>query len=172
MKKEFNLGFLALQESMVEIVERKDVNGLWGRTGLEFEFVPAVGLSGGLISIWDPTVFQAKGVVKDRNFLLIIGKVHGCDEEVLLMNVYAPQEQRDKIVLWDKILQLIGSKIGCWVLMGDFNEVRDQSERRNSAFNAANARYFNDFIAQAELHEYNMGGWQIYLYVVFDPLFK
>lgn len=33
--------------------------------------------------------------------------------------------------------------------------MREQSERRNSAFNAAGARYFNDFIAQAELH---MGG--------------
>lgn len=124
IKKEFNLGFMALQESMVEVVNIKDVSGLWGRTGLEFEFVPAEGQSGGLVSLWDPAIFQAKEAVKDRNFLLIIGKIHGCDEEVLIMNVYAPQDHRDKRLLWDKIRQVIGSKT--WML--DFTRRFQRSE--------------------------------------------
>ncbi|XP_022003661.1 uncharacterized protein LOC110901120 [Helianthus annuus] len=42
--------------------------------------------------------------------------------------------------------------------MGDFNDVRDESERMNSEFVEANARAFNDFILSAGLVEYNMGG--------------
>ncbi|XP_021974391.1 uncharacterized protein LOC110869446 [Helianthus annuus] len=42
--------------------------------------------------------------------------------------------------------------------MGDFNEVRDESERRNSEFNASNAEAFNHFILVAGLQEYNMVG--------------
>ncbi|MFS8000275.1 putative Endonuclease/exonuclease/phosphatase superfamily [Helianthus anomalus] len=47
---------------------------------------------------------------------------------------------------------------GLWVLMGDFNDVRDVSERMNSEFVASNAEAFNQFILSAGLVEYNMGG--------------
>ncbi|XP_035830800.1 uncharacterized protein LOC118480187 [Helianthus annuus] len=42
--------------------------------------------------------------------------------------------------------------------MGDFNDVRDVSERMNSEFVVANAEAFNQFILSAGLVEYNMGG--------------
>ncbi|XP_022027924.1 uncharacterized protein LOC110929112 isoform X1 [Helianthus annuus] len=42
--------------------------------------------------------------------------------------------------------------------MGDFNDVRVESERMNSEFVAANAEAFNQFILSAGLLEYNMGG--------------
>ncbi|XP_076904566.1 uncharacterized protein LOC143560047 [Bidens hawaiensis] len=44
------------------------------------------------------------------------------------------------------------------VFVGDFNEVRDASERLNSDFVASNAEVFNRFINYAELCEYQMGG--------------
>ncbi|KAJ0580350.1 putative Endonuclease/exonuclease/phosphatase superfamily [Helianthus annuus] len=47
---------------------------------------------------------------------------------------------------------------GLWVFMGDFNEVRDASERLNSEFSPANAEAFNNFILSAGLSEYHMGG--------------
>ncbi|KAK1414672.1 hypothetical protein QVD17_30422 [Tagetes erecta] len=58
----------------------------------------SVGKSDGLISLYDPTIFQTKRIVKDRNFMLLMGNVHGCDEDILIRNVYAPQAQSEKLL--------------------------------------------------------------------------
>lgn len=47
---------------------------------------------------------------------------------------------------------------GIWVVRGDFNLVRSSSERLNSAFCVTSSNHFNDFILNAHLSEYNMGG--------------
>ncbi|XP_076925889.1 uncharacterized protein LOC143588869 [Bidens hawaiensis] len=45
-----------------------------------------------------------------------------------------------------------------WIIAGDFNEVKDPAERRNSEFVASNAEVFNKFIEEVDLFEYQMGG--------------
>ncbi|KAK1440014.1 hypothetical protein QVD17_05839 [Tagetes erecta] len=151
-----------IKETMVENVTFKDVVGFWGRSSMNFEFVPSVGLSGGLASMWDTSIFHVNHKIKDRNFLLLVGKVLGLDANVMVMNVYAPQDQRAKMILWDKIAHEIQGRPGVWIVAGDFNEVRVASDRFNSSFHAANARRFNAFISEADLIELNMGGGKFY----------
>ncbi|KAJ0899055.1 putative RNA-directed DNA polymerase [Helianthus annuus] len=74
------------------------------------------------------------------------------------MNIYAPNDPLSRRGLWAEILEVKNSLEGMWVLMGDFNEVRDAGERLNSDFIEANADAFNHFILSAGLVEYNMGG--------------
>nr|GEZ60989.1 RNA-directed DNA polymerase, eukaryota, reverse transcriptase zinc-binding domain protein [Tanacetum cinerariifolium] len=45
------------------------------------------------------------------------------------------------------------------ILMGDFNEVREQAERFGSVFHQRQADYFNDFISDAELIDIPLGGY-------------
>ncbi|KAJ0780983.1 putative RNA-directed DNA polymerase [Helianthus annuus] len=75
-----------------------------------------------------------------------------------LINVYAPNDAVGRRSLWLELLNIRNSVQGLWILMGDFNEVRDSSERLNSEFIEANADLFNQFILSAGLVEYNMGG--------------
>ena len=42
--------------------------------------------------------------------------------------------------------------------MGDFNEVRDESERLGSTFYPANAHSFNDFVDHLDLVDVPLGG--------------
>ncbi|KAJ0535080.1 putative RNA-directed DNA polymerase [Helianthus annuus] len=74
------------------------------------------------------------------------------------MNVYAPNDAVSRRALWLEILDVRNSAQGLWVMMGDFNEVRDENERMNSEFIDSNAAAFNQFILSAGLVEYNMGG--------------
>ncbi|KAJ0471319.1 putative RNA-directed DNA polymerase [Helianthus annuus] len=74
------------------------------------------------------------------------------------MNIYAPNEAAGRRTLWSELLGVKNSLQGLWVMMGDFNEVRDASERLNSEFVEANAEVFNQFILSAGMVEYNMGG--------------
>lgn len=47
---------------------------------------------------------------------------------------------------------------GIWVFFGDFNVVRKIEETFNSFFCKYTTTYFNDFIIDARLKEFKMGG--------------
>nr|GFB72721.1 RNA-directed DNA polymerase, eukaryota [Tanacetum cinerariifolium] len=72
--------------------------------------------------------------------------------------VYAPQDLRDKRILWDYLEHVINQWDSEVVIMGDFNEVRFKSERSGSVFNVQGANVFNAFIANAGLEEVPLGG--------------
>ncbi|XP_071704573.1 uncharacterized protein [Rutidosis leptorrhynchoides] len=55
--------------------------------------------------------------------------------------------------MWNMLENLIASNDAEWVICGDFNEVRDQSERLNCAFIGARAARFNSFIDRMQLIE-------------------
>lgn len=70
-----HLGFIALQESHIEDVRAFDVRGFWGKSQVEFEGVPSVGSSGGIVSMWDPDCFRLLDSIKDRFFLVTRGSM-------------------------------------------------------------------------------------------------
>lgn len=47
-----------------------------------------------------------------------------------------------------------------WLLFGDFNVVRRKEESFSSQFCEASARDFNQFIHEAGIQDFNMGGEQ------------
>nr|GEZ02255.1 RNA-directed DNA polymerase, eukaryota [Tanacetum cinerariifolium] len=61
-------------------------------------------------------------------------------------------------MLWDYLSFVIGNWDGEAVIMGDFNEVRNISERFGSIFNKHGAEAFNSFIVNAGLMEVPLGG--------------
>nr|GEX72544.1 RNA-directed DNA polymerase, eukaryota [Tanacetum cinerariifolium] len=66
--------------------------------------------------------------------------------------------RKAKKMLWDYLSFVIGNWDGEVVIMGDFNEVRDISERFRSIFNKRGAEAFNSFIVNAGLVEVPLGG--------------
>jgi len=45
--------FLALQETKMEVITQSFCNNLWGGEECAWAFLPSVGNSGGILSIWD-----------------------------------------------------------------------------------------------------------------------
>ncbi|GJS46637.1 RNA-directed DNA polymerase, eukaryota, reverse transcriptase zinc-binding domain protein [Tanacetum coccineum] len=62
------------------------------------------------------------------------------------------------MALWEDITQYLSDKSGHFILFGDFNEVRFESERFGSLFNSQGAANFNAFINQIGLVDLNIGG--------------
>ncbi|KAJ0539673.1 putative RNA-directed DNA polymerase [Helianthus annuus] len=135
-----------------------DIDRYWGRSGWAKEAVNPTGRSGGLLCVWDPGLFCLSSVVKDPNFLLLVGRVKGCSMEVCILNIYAPQKSADKRALWQRLLVEKAGRNGLWVLLGDFNVVRRAEERKNSRFKARCARDFNQFIHDADLCDFDLKG--------------
>ncbi|GJT48902.1 RNA-directed DNA polymerase, eukaryota [Tanacetum coccineum] len=74
-------------------------------------------------------------------------------KKLAVISLYAPQELREKKMVWDYLILVLNNWNGEVVIMGDFNEVRTQKERHGSVFNAQGADAFNLFILTIGLHE-------------------
>nr|GEW42000.1 RNA-directed DNA polymerase, eukaryota, reverse transcriptase zinc-binding domain protein [Tanacetum cinerariifolium] len=74
-----------------------------------------------------------------------------------IIAVYAPHDSRDKHMLWDYMVHTINQWDGEVIIVGDFNKVRNKSDRFCSIFNGQGADEFNSFIANSGLEEVPLG---------------
>ena len=135
-----------------------DICNWWGNMEVSFDYINSIGQSGGIISFWDTSVFQATTVIKNQSFLAIAGNWHGVLGETIVVNVYAPQAPAEKRIVWDRITNLMNSRQGTWIVLGDFNAVRRPDERFNSNFCPRTATDFNKFILRSGLIDLKMAG--------------
>ncbi|XP_022014065.1 uncharacterized protein LOC110913552 [Helianthus annuus] len=129
-----NIGAIALQESKMESLSKSGLIGYWGNNNFDFAYEASIGLSWGLIWMWDPRIIKIVTVVQNRNYLLIRGSMVGSGVPINLFNIYAPQSVSAKRQLWDNLSSLLSSSDGQWLLAGNFNAVRSQEERKHSNF--------------------------------------
>ncbi|XP_021995640.1 uncharacterized protein LOC110892801 [Helianthus annuus] len=128
------------------------------RSPVGFASVDAVGRSGGLASCWDPGIFSVDSVIKSQRFLVVSGSAKGLAQKINILNTHAPNDLPGRRTLWDSIVDIKMQLAGFWVILGDFNDVRQPHERVNSRYDPTSSAEFNDFISRAGLLEYNMSG--------------
>nr|GEX21475.1 RNA-directed DNA polymerase, eukaryota [Tanacetum cinerariifolium] len=118
-----------------------------------------VGSSGGILCIWEASIFKKDFVTVSDNFIAIYGTWISNNAKIIIVSIYAPQQPCHKRVLWDYLSLLIDRWNGEVILKGDFNEVRSKEERRRLVFNHAGARVFNQFISSSGLIDVKMEGY-------------
>nr|GEV72611.1 putative reverse transcriptase domain-containing protein [Tanacetum cinerariifolium] len=94
----------------------------------------AKGLSGRIISMWDPVVFSKENIWCNDNYVIV------------------------QATLWSSLLSFAQHHQGRYVLFGDLNEVRDEDEQFGTNFSKSEAQVFNKFVADSGLPEMMMGG--------------
>ncbi|XP_023753430.1 uncharacterized protein LOC111901792 [Lactuca sativa] len=151
--------FVGLQETKSLEVKNKLDKQIWGSSNFQCDVIDPVGLSGGIASLWDPSLFQILESIKGEGFFAIKGLWLRLRKICCFVNVYAPQEPWRKKALWNKLADLINSDAeSCWIVFGDFNVVRFPEERLGSVFCQSSAYYFNEFIHSLGLLEIKIGG--------------
>ncbi|GKA39518.1 RNA-directed DNA polymerase, eukaryota [Tanacetum coccineum] len=133
------------------------VRAFWGNMLFDFATTSARGRSGGILCVWDKTLFQKKRTYATNHCLCVEGTWLASDSDLLFLSVYSPQELNLKRALWSYISGIISRWHGEVVVMGDFNEVRYASERYGSSFHVLNAADFNMFIANSNLIDIPLG---------------
>ncbi|KAJ9557691.1 hypothetical protein OSB04_012305 [Centaurea solstitialis] len=144
-------------ETKLKEVPIQLVNSLWGVNDVDFDCVEAIGNSGGLLSMWNKNIFQGQFVIKDRFFIAIVGKWVKKEGLIGCVNVYGPNEQRERAALWSKLDLLCAKEEVSWCFFGDFNEVRNPQERLNSVASKRGMEDFNEFIRRNMLEEVTLG---------------
>nr|GEV31949.1 RNA-directed DNA polymerase, eukaryota [Tanacetum cinerariifolium] len=154
------VNFLALQETKMDRITHMDVKFMWGNSNFDFIYSESAGNSGGILSIWEASVFKKDYVTVSDNFVAIYGSRLSSNTKILIVVVYAPQQTSSKCILWEYISTLLGRWTGEAIVMGDFNAVRSKDERLGSVFNRSCARLFDNFIIASGLVDVKLEGYK------------
>ncbi|GKA92994.1 RNA-directed DNA polymerase, eukaryota, partial [Tanacetum coccineum] len=114
----------------MEKVSHMDVKFMWGNSNYDYVFSEAAGNSGGILCIWEESFFKKDYVTISDSFVAIYGTWIPSKTKLLVVSIYAPQQPSLRRVLWEYLLILLGRWNGEAILMGDYNEVRTNVERR------------------------------------------
>ncbi|XP_058726018.1 uncharacterized protein LOC131597331 [Vicia villosa] len=145
----------------MEAIERSLCIWLWGSIECDFMFKPSEGRSGGILTIWDNNVLSVKRRIIRDHVLCVEGEWGTEKKPVNIVNVYAPCVASRKHVLWNELKTLVWTKSeDRWCIAGDFNTVRNESERRGSNTNLRNNKIenFDKFITEAKLIDLPLHG--------------
>ncbi|GJT88668.1 RNA-directed DNA polymerase, eukaryota [Tanacetum coccineum] len=145
-------------ETKMGTMDLNTVRSCWGNSIFEYVQSDSVGYSGGILCIWDPNSFRRNSFTRSDYFVIIRGVWLKSGIDLLIVVVYAPQDAKEKHMLWEYLTHISNSWDGKIVMMGDFNEVRFKSDRFGSNFNVHEAEKFNSFIYNAGMEEVSLGG--------------
>nr|GFA38096.1 RNA-directed DNA polymerase, eukaryota [Tanacetum cinerariifolium] len=159
LNNKHGVNFLALHETKMDSISHSDVKFMWGNSNFQFVANDSVRNSGGILCVWEETIFKKENVSMSDNFIAIYGTWLPTSTKILIVAIYAPQSPVLKRTLWEYISGLINRWNGETVVLGDFNEVRSEEERFGSIFNQSCVRDFNCFISSYCLVDVKMEGF-------------
>ncbi|KAL4573164.1 hypothetical protein LXL04_019961 [Taraxacum kok-saghyz] len=152
------VSFLGLQETSMVQVDLFGIRAMWGNNRFDVASSSARGQSGGILSVWDPTIFTRKRIVCTTNVVIVEGLWVVSNFPCYMVNVYAPQDIPGKQEVWRFLHNFVIRHRGNYCFFGDFNVVRDETERHGSLFCRTTASAFNDFIDGLDLVDVPMTG--------------
>ncbi|KAL8547280.1 hypothetical protein ACS0TY_006850 [Phlomoides rotata] len=150
-----------IQESKVESVDCKMCRALWGNRPCEWAYLGSEGSSGGIITLWNPEVFQRISDWSRTGMVVVNGRWVEDGGNCTIINVYAPNTAILRWEIWDYIQSVVGQYNEDRVcIMGDFNSIRDTGERvgRAATWDIADINRFNNFIQGSDLTEIQLVG--------------
>lgn len=143
-----------LQESKLEQVNNRVARSIWGSQNFDWEFSPSEGNSGGIITIWNSSVFQKTSSWCIKEMLVINGFLTEDGNGCTIINVYAPNTPSLRHDLWDKISIVVDQfKENYLCVVGDFNSIRVENERvgQNASWDRNDMEIFDNFITNGNL---------------------
>jgi hypothetical protein len=158
------IDFLALQETKLEGVSGSLCNNLWGSVDCDWDFLPSVGNSGGILSLWRKTLGSKIFSFKGDGFVGVCLELADRHVRCCVINVYAKCNLADKRRLWNDLLMTRrGFGDIAWCIIEDFNSVAYSNERRGVGVGGSVGREveeFGAFIQELEMVDMPLLGRQ------------
>ncbi|GJS26789.1 RNA-directed DNA polymerase, eukaryota, reverse transcriptase zinc-binding domain protein [Tanacetum coccineum] len=149
---------IGVQETKMTRLELFCLKSMWGNYTFDYACSLARGRSGGLVSIWDPSMFVKTNIWCGDSYIIVKGNWVNSDDVFYMVSVYGPQENTCKTSLWSMLLDFMHHHRGKYITFGDWNEVREEADRYGSFFSREEANIFNSFISDAGLVDLPLGG--------------
>ncbi|XP_045791371.1 uncharacterized protein LOC123886076 [Trifolium pratense] len=141
-----------LQETKRSNFDDFMIHNLWGHKDVEWVVKESIGLSGGLLSIWNKELFSFQYSFTCDGFLGMC--VEWNSGLLYIVNIYSPCSMSGKRKLWKDLVDFkLNIAKGDWCLGGDFNAILKLGEiKGNSGGRSPVERYeFDQFINVMEV---------------------
>ncbi|XP_028082530.1 uncharacterized protein LOC114283868 [Camellia sinensis] len=157
--KEKEVDMVLLQETKLAAILLDMVRSLWYRDQVEFMEVDASSLAGGILCIWDPSVFSLSACCSNKSFILLSSSLSR-NFECVIINIYAPNDVSCRATFWDSLCNLKSEFPKPWCLGGDFNKIKNVEEHKACSRRDRGMQDFNNFISKLEVSDLPMLGRQ------------
>jgi hypothetical protein len=125
-----------------------------------FAYHPSVGNSGGIITIWNGNALSGNVISTSSYQVTVEFTCNISGEKWYITNIYASchTEGRNEFINW--MNNPDSSNYDLWMLVGDFNMIRSNSDRNRPGGNSNTMLAFNDIIQTHDLEEIPLKGRQ------------
>ncbi|KAK3229609.1 hypothetical protein Dsin_001490 [Dipteronia sinensis] len=114
--------------------------------------VEAVGSAGGLIILWNDEEFKCISCITNDLCIILMGELISVKKkQAVFCNIYEPNVERERILLWEFLIQAQASLPHPLCFGEDFNTVMDPSERKGGLCSRSFLKSFNEFILKAKV---------------------
>ena len=157
---------LCVQETKLVSLYASPCFSLWGSNDISWVHRGIACEGWGILTLCDNKVFKCDLSVKGKGFVLVVEDykcgVSGPNVNVLIMNIYAPCSNKEKVLLWRKLEdKLANSNYLIRYMIGDFNSVTNVSERKEinkGTMNNYEIARFSEFIDRCTLKDIPLVG--------------
>jgi hypothetical protein len=124
----------------------------------KFAFIPSDGASGGLLVLWNGSLFSGQILLEECFGLALTFTSLISSESFVVVNVYGPCEgvARENFVAWLFSLNIGDDEL--WLILGDFNFYRFMENRNCDGANMTDIATFNEIISYLGLIELPIKG--------------
>ncbi|XP_050232969.1 uncharacterized protein LOC126681474 [Mercurialis annua] len=156
-----NLSLLGIVETKKETFDDFGIRLLWPNLDFDYSFDPSIGASVGLLCIWNLKFISPSRIIKANRWISL--DFVWLDIHIRFVLVYAGNCSTERASLWRDILPELNTDFLC-IVVGDFNEILDPSERLNCNSFSSSMLDFSAFISASNLVESTLQGrfftWQ------------
>lgn len=149
---------ICLQETKRTQIDMSFVKLFCPRNFDQFVFMPSVGASGGLITVWDISLFAGNTLFVKSFAVGVNFKSLQTAKSWSLINIYGPCNEPDRSIFTSWLFDLQIDDDEDWLIVGDFNYIRSPDNRNKPGGNANDMLTFNDFIHSQSLVELPIKG--------------
>jgi exonuclease III len=156
--EESSCGIICFQETKRETFDQAYLRNFCHRRFNNYAYIPSIDNSGGIITIWNGNLFT--GIVTSQNSyqITIDFTCNLSGVKWTLTNVYGPahNENRGEFLNW--LCNIDTTYLKYWLIMGDFNLIKDPLGRSRPGGNYNNMMNFSSAIQALDLEEIPLKG--------------
>jgi hypothetical protein len=156
--EESQCSIICLQETKMEFFYHRIIKKFCPKHFDNFVYSPSVGASGGIIVLWNSSIF-AGVLVEIQRYSVVVNftSKHNADSWTLVI-VYGPCKgiERDNFISWLYNLTILVDSL--WLLLGDFDFIRSDENRNRPGGDVNDMFIYNDIIGHLGLIELPLKG--------------
>lgn len=151
--EESNCAIICLQETKRETIDLHYIRNFCPKRFSNFEYLPSVGASGGLLIAWNESIFSGQLEFSNEFSISVkLSSVHN-NESWYLTNVYGPCESARKTAFINWFQNISMPDDVDWLVLGDFNYIRYPDNRNKEGGSFSDMNDFNAAISALALVE-------------------